>query len=306
MTPVFLIGAQKAGSSYLHNLLASTGRFHTPWVKEPHFFTSDRGQNQGFERFRAETPHDRHLLDSSTSSLHNPDCAPRIAALSGRDALIIAMVRDPFRRLVSAYLHMVKHGCETRSLGEVLNLDGQDYQSLRTEELERARLALRSGRIALRAPRAAPRDMHDRRHDEPFWNFAYVANSIYGAQLGPFQSLFPRVLVLGFDALCHTPEACLSRISESLGTKFAVGGDRWPARNPTRVSRPRALLGYMRNIAFDPTSPSIFDPRCWFGLGRLLRLDVSDLTRAFEQRRPWHDLAALSYTKALARTGATP
>ena len=294
--PVFLIGAQKAGSRYLHNLLAATGRFHTSMMGEPHFFTYDRGQNRGFERIRAEAPQDRHLLESSTSSLHNPECAPQIAALSGRDTLIVAMVRDPFRRLVSAYLHLVKLGCETRSLGEALALDGQDYQSLRAEELERARMALRTGRIALR-------DMCHRRHDEPFWNFAYVANSLYGAQLTPFQSLFPRVLVLGFDALCHAPEVCVDRIAQTLGTRFTLRGEAWPTRNTTRFSRPRALARYIRNLAYERSGPSFPEPKSWLGLARLLRLDLSDLTRAFENRRPWHDLVALSYTQSLAQNG---
>lgn len=244
--PVFLIGAQKGGSSFLHNILVSNAPFRPAFVKEPHYFTSDR-RSLPFEAHFPAREGAHRFLDSSTSYLHNPDCAERILQYFGVECRILATLRAPEARILSAYRHLVKHGCETRPLGEVLALEGRDYAALRAEELDRARTAHRANRIALRRSRTPPRDMGDLRHDEPFWNFCYVSNSFYAEQLEPFRRRFVAVAAIDLPDLANDPIGTAGAVLRFLGERVPPSLDWTLDRNETRLRPLRAAREYLAN-----------------------------------------------------------
>lgn len=297
---LLMIGAQKAGTSFLHNLLVANGPFRPARVKEPHFFTSRRRGQMAYDTlFRMTSPLEWRI-DSSTSYLHNPECAGRIASACGRESPVVALLRDPVERIRSAYLHLVKHGCETRPFAEVLRLQSASYAELRAEELDRARVALRQGRIALRAPRMGPRDMHDRLHDEPFWNFCYISNSCYSAQLAPFEAHFDRLLVLRFTDLRRNGPGTLSRVLRFLGLPVRPETVATVARNDTRLTTRRAMRGYMRNLRAEPASPDILTRAGLNGLAAVMQRSAQTPPPP-EADRPWAALVAAQFARAARR-----
>ena len=293
----FLIGAQKAGSSFLHNLLVANGPFRPARVKEPHYFTSDR-RREAFEPLFEGWDGAEVLLDSSTSYLHNPTSAAHIAERFPQ-APIVAILRPPLRRIASAYRHLVKHGCETRPLSEVLHLQSADYADLRAEELDRAHHAQRRGRIVLRRARPYPRDMADDRHDNAFWNFCYVSNSFYAEQLAPFRDAFDRVLVLSLPDLAQDPIEVLQRTMRFLGADLGTSAEAELDRNESRVTRKRAIREYLANLRADRSAPPAASFAALRGTWPLLTGATQNLQMPHEDA-PWLAPITASYAAAHA------
>lgn len=247
-----IIGAQKAGTTYLHNLLVRNSGFCGAFVKEPHYFTSSRKYQSTYGDIFPPAPDGKTLLDSSVSYLHNPACVEEIASRLGSDTPVMAMIRNPLDRIVSAYLHNVKHGREIRSLQEVLTLDSFNYEDLLAEETERMSVAARRGKIAFRKPSSAPSitgDQHfgDDCYDDPTWNFRYVANTMYWEQLEPFRRTFSWVIVVPFSVLTSDPQYATAQIAHATGHEIAPEFSDSRERNRTRIARRTVLKKYFRN-----------------------------------------------------------
>lgn len=126
---VFIIGAQKAGTTYLANLLAAQETVCVAQPKEPDYFTRHHGHGEAWYRAHFARP-DKVLVDGSTSyTLYGPtngpagtDPAARIHAASP-DARLIYVVRHPIRRAHSAYLHACRYGEERRTFDACLAPD---------------------------------------------------------------------------------------------------------------------------------------------------------------------------------------
>ncbi len=124
---VFLIGAQKAGTTFLGDLLAANPAICLATPKEPDFFTRHyaHGWDWYQQRFRDPT---RTLVDASTSYTQytarggpaGTDPARRIHA-AAPDARLIYLLRDPVRRAFSAYLHARRYGEESRPFSACLS-----------------------------------------------------------------------------------------------------------------------------------------------------------------------------------------
>jgi hypothetical protein len=132
MTDHFLvIGAQRCGTTYLHELLADHPEIAMarPVRPEPKVFLSDEVVDRGVEWYdRTWFPHagDAALLgEKSTSYLESRDAVARVAAVLGRPRIVVQL-RDPIERAVSNWSFSREHGMEDRSVTEALtgNLDG--------------------------------------------------------------------------------------------------------------------------------------------------------------------------------------
>lgn len=133
---LFLIGAQKAGTTYLANLLGQHPDVCLADPKEPDYFTRYWESGEDWYRQRFAQPQARCLLDASTSYSATPveppapgappsrlDKVPeRIAGLSP-DARFIYLMRDPVKRAYSSYWHAVRGGHEQRPFAEVIRND---------------------------------------------------------------------------------------------------------------------------------------------------------------------------------------
>ena len=132
---VFLIGAQKAGTTSLAHFLDLHPDICVAQPKEPHFFT--RYWDRGLDWYATCFPdrESRHVLvDASTSYTMAPlETSPpppsgvqplagvpeRIHSVSP-DAKFIYLLRDPVERTRSAYWHRVRTGDEKRPFREAI------------------------------------------------------------------------------------------------------------------------------------------------------------------------------------------
>lgn len=118
----FIIGAQKAGTTFLAGLLDQHPEICLSTPKEPQFFTARFDRGLEFYASRFVDPSGSVLLDASTTytmlrpqefrhleaSPGNPAPVPeRIYALNP-DARLIYVLRDPADRAASAYRHMLR------------------------------------------------------------------------------------------------------------------------------------------------------------------------------------------------------
>lgn len=102
-----IIGAQKAGTTTLYDLLSHHPRIIQPRVKEVSFFSDDAAYARGMGHYRSFFPRRPVLgraitFDASPMYLYHPRCAERIARHLP-DALCLAILRDPVERAYSAW-----------------------------------------------------------------------------------------------------------------------------------------------------------------------------------------------------------
>lgn len=125
-----LIGAQKAGTTWLWSMLEQHPGTSLPAEKEIHYYGGAELYRRGpewYHRFFADVDPDRLTGEASTSYLFDrvplwfnedrairyPADLPPLPALVARDlpdARIVAILRDPVRRAVSAYHHWMRQG----------------------------------------------------------------------------------------------------------------------------------------------------------------------------------------------------
>jgi hypothetical protein len=133
---VFIIGAQKAGTTFLANLLGQHPEICVAEPKEPDFLTRHRDRGEAWYVSCFRNPGTRHLLDASTSYSASPlssvpDPRPdrespfagvprRLHELSP-EAKLIYLLRNPVNRTYSAYWHNVRAGHERRPFREAIS-----------------------------------------------------------------------------------------------------------------------------------------------------------------------------------------
>jgi hypothetical protein len=120
----FIIGAQRAGTTSLAELLNQHPEIELSNPKEPDFFSVH--WEQGLDWYRSRFRRlDANLIDASVSytmarkvpgSNELPDVVPRRIQQVSPEARFIYLVRDPAERCNSAYWHDVRAGREKRSL----------------------------------------------------------------------------------------------------------------------------------------------------------------------------------------------
>jgi len=122
----FILGAAKAGTTALYDIIKQHPKIYLPYIKEPMFFSNDENFNHGMDWYlescfsgaqkfplRGEaTPHYLYWAEKT---------APRIAAtLSNEQPRFIITLRDPIKRAYSWYWNMIKEGKEKLSFIEAL------------------------------------------------------------------------------------------------------------------------------------------------------------------------------------------
>lgn len=225
MPPDFVIvGAPKAGTTWLYrNLAASPAIFLAP-NKEPRYYSVEEGAGLSFhgpgdelwlshfvrsrrqyeELFAAARPGQLRGEASSDYLYRSAVAAPRIRA-EAPGARIVVLLRDPVHRAYSNWLHHRRDEREQLSFAAAM-------------EAEAERIESGWG-----------------------WWWHYAERGYYGRQLEPFLEAFPaeQLLVLSYDEL-RDPAALLARVCAFL--------DVAPIRD--------AAVGTRRNESFVPRSPA--------------------------------------------------
>ena len=146
--PNFLIiGANKAGTSSLHEYLGQHPEIFMSSVKEPMYFRyAYSGENligeeehfedgtayslKGYLNLFEKAGNAKAIGESSTTYLANPDCAIRIREFNP-DMKIIAVLRNPIDRAFSNYKMYINWGIEDKSFNRVVKdeVDGKKTHS---------------------------------------------------------------------------------------------------------------------------------------------------------------------------------
>jgi len=180
---VYLIGAQKAGTTSFAGLLAQHPDICLSSPKEPHYFTKNLPRGEAWYR-QCFVESRRLLLDASTSytqahldparrSGTSPlDGVPQRIKAANPRARFIYLVRDPVARAYSGYWHAVRVGDERRPFHEAIEASPQ-----------------------------------------------YLDQSDYAGQLGVYLEHFPRdrFHILTFESFKRDPTGCVRECLEFLG-----------------------------------------------------------------------------------------
>lgn len=121
--PNFLyIGPDKAGSSWLHEVLIQHPEVFLSEAKDLYFFDRyyDRGLAWYASQFRRATPEHLVVGEICQDYLFHPEAARRIRTCLGDDVRMMVTIREPAARAYSSYLYMLKHGIDAGSFGEAL------------------------------------------------------------------------------------------------------------------------------------------------------------------------------------------
>jgi len=193
---LFLVGAMKAGTTSLSDMLARHRAVFFSPVKEPNFFTEHlpaaiydpspffsidnyfkskfperlhiahlKNRSHYDELFSLAEPQHIYLAEASTSYLHAPEAALNIYNYN-KDAKIIILTRDRLSRAFSHYNMDLDLGREKRSFEEVMRQNISDYEK---------------GNLSC---------------------WSYLGMSLYSDNIKRFKELFgPNVLILDFGRL---------------------------------------------------------------------------------------------------------
>jgi hypothetical protein len=119
--PNFLyIGPDKAGSSWLHEVLLKHPDVYLTPAKDLYFFDRyyDRGTGWYAEQFR-EARGQQVVGEVCQDYLFHPEAAQRIVETLGQVRVMVSL-RDPVERAWSSYLYMRKHGIGPDTFAEAL------------------------------------------------------------------------------------------------------------------------------------------------------------------------------------------
>lgn len=111
MLDFVIVGAQKSGSTFLHYCLAEHPEVYMP-RHEVHFFEDPNYAPEDIstlEQLFAGVPPARCKGIKRPRYLSTQECAPRLARHYPR-AKIIAVLRNPIERAISAYYHYMRYG----------------------------------------------------------------------------------------------------------------------------------------------------------------------------------------------------
>jgi hypothetical protein len=205
---VVIIGAQKAGTTFLKLCLrdhpdVDAPRGETPFFEDPHYGSGDPAAlARLFQGSRAPA-----RVIKRPDYLADPAVPERIHAAIP-DARLIAVLRDPVERAISAYLHFTARG--------LLPLVGVD----------RGMRRILDGRYDGRYP--AARDV--------------LEYGFYGRHLQRYAAVFPeeQMLVLTYDELRRRPEDTVAQVFGFVGVDDAFAPPALGASaNPTVHALPR-------------------------------------------------------------------
>ena len=206
---VFVIGAQKAGTTTVWSYLITHPDVFRNDPKEPHFFDDYYGR-RSVDWYRGHYPwrpqawlhrrrHGHRLvsLDASPSYLFHPH-APRRLAAAVPDARLIAVLREPVARAYSHHQHSLRRGMESLDFPTAVDAEPERTAG----ELER--MLEDDGYYSIRRG-----------------EYSYLGRGEYADQLHRWLEHFDReqLLVLTLDELSADPRGAYARLRAHCGLR---------------------------------------------------------------------------------------
>lgn len=253
--PNFLvIGAEKSGTTALHELLATHPQVFMSEPKEPSFFLSQDprylaqdllGQQHGdirtqakYEEIFAAAPAAKAIGESSPCYLYSPEAAKLIrATIPG--VRIVALLRNPAERAFSQFTFNQQRGWEplARTFREALELEEERVQG------------------------------------NSMWAFHYTRRGMYARQLAPYLNAFgDRVRVWAYDDFVEKPAHVLREICAFCEIEEIALAEPPARRNVTSLPR----SGIVRQLLDRPNpiramARGLMPNRARSALGAMLR-----------------------------------
>jgi len=166
---IFILGAAKAGTTTLYDMLSQLSGVYFPFSKEPLFFSKDplfaKGIEWYIQTFYQNT--DSYLFrgDATPHYLYwSTKVARRLKNVYSTPPKFIIILRDPVKRAYSWYWNMIREGIEELSFEDALETEEKRIQE-NYQELSRQGSMI----------------------------YGYFRGSCYASQLEPFLEFFPRV-----------------------------------------------------------------------------------------------------------------
>lgn len=197
---VFLIGAQKAGTTSLADYLSSVPGFISPWEKEISFFNNDLRFNKGENWYKsffatkyyankqyAKSGIKQRTFDATANTFEEIKSAKRIKTFNSQSKIVL-ILRNPILRAWSHYKMAVKYGFENKSFTEAIEIENERINS------------------------------NKHIHNFAFQRLAYVKKGEYCNFLPEWQNAFGNdLLVLFYEELFHQPKSELIKLHMFLG-----------------------------------------------------------------------------------------
>jgi len=217
-----VLGAQKAGTTTLHNWLSSHPKIALPIFKETHFFSHKNIRAHGMQWYLQQFPdaNDGTLIgEVDPEYLFAPSAPTEIASKTTANKFIV-LLRHPLERALSQYLMSFRRGYERKSFADALSL-------------ENTRLS-----------------------DDPDGfaadNQSYTVRSLYTDQIARFQDAFPTGKFL-FQRSDSLDEHGYRRICEFIGVEPAVENINFEARSNTASG---VRSSFLRDALYAPDGKS--------------------------------------------------
>lgn len=221
--PSFLIiGAQKAGTTFLFGLLRNHSRIKAPNKKELHFFDTARW-HEGMEFYAEQFPalgENSVTGEASPYYMFCPRVAQRVAGTLPQAKLIV-LLRNPVDRAYSDYRHKVRSGNEELGFEAAI-------------EAEPARIAGEREKMLA----------NDRYYSRALRRYSYLSRGVYVDQLREWHEHFDpgQMLVLNSEDLYEDPQGVSAKVLDSLDLpreplatrSYGYGGEAEPMQAETR------------------------------------------------------------------------
>ncbi len=165
------VGAQKAGTTTLHDILKQHPDIYLPELKEAHFFDQEERYSKGLDwwinTFFTGYKDEKIMGVMTPEYLYYEEVPARILDDLGNEIKIIVILRNPVERAYSHYQMSVRRGFETMSINEAI-------------ESESARIV---------------KGEFERNH------FSYISRGLYSNQVSRYLNIFPKenILFLSFE-----------------------------------------------------------------------------------------------------------
>jgi len=185
------IGAQKAGTTTLSDILSAHPDICIPPIKETKFFLFDQDYQKGksfydqyFSNYRTQSA----VGEFDPDYLLFPYTAERIAETLGTDIKILVVLRNPADRAYSHYLMTKRKGLEPHDFEAALQAEASRKEDLKTRKI-----------------------------------FAYIERGMYGTQIAQFLKVFPaeNFLFLVFEEdFIKNRQGTVEKVQAFLGVPF--------------------------------------------------------------------------------------
>ena len=209
--PDFLcLGAQKSGTTTLHELLSRHPGVYLPPCKEVQYFTLESNQDTRWYSAHFQMANANQSCGEITPYyLFHPDAPRRIHTLLP-DAKLIVLLLDPVERALSGYFHSVRHGFESLALEEAFDCENKRLAGA-------ADILLNTGR----------------RHDS-HQHHSYLSRSRYELQIGLYRQFFDQsqMLLIRSEDLFQNADSVWNRVLDFLGLPPCSLPSEVPCANP--------------------------------------------------------------------------